>query len=249
MEVSELYLDIVTNKIAISAALALTAAFVPLSDEDRLWVMSELNGYDDKTVVPDYRQLPCDIKARVQKNYNGATQDIRLVGPPMKELDSILKERFGLSIYTLYVTQNVESIEKQVLNHNDGDIIMIFEGPPGEDLEDSLQPFALQHDFTTQFVFQTAPVAYMHNALSVIKNNLITILQPYVTDHKKQMNKIVAEAMGQKIVFISYCWESEEHKEWVHRLANDLSKYFTVIIDKDLPYGVELRICPVPPHL
>ena len=28
---------------------------------------SELNGYDGKLDVPDYRQLPCEVKARVQK--------------------------------------------------------------------------------------------------------------------------------------------------------------------------------------
>lgn len=240
MDISELYLGLVTNKIAISEALALTAAFVPLSEAERLWVMSELNGYDDKTIIPDYRQLPCEIKARVQNNYSGATQDTRLVGPPMKELDSLLKERFGLSIYTLYVTQNVESIEKQVLSHNDGDIIMVIEGPPGEDLKESLHSLALQYNFTTQYVFQTARVAYMQNALSVIKNKLISILQPHVQVHKDQIRKIASEAKGQKTVFVSYCWESEEHKDWVHRLANDLSKYFTVIIDKELPYGVEL---------
>ena len=41
-------------------------------------------------------------------------------------------------------------------------------------------------------------------------------------------------------MFISYCWEDDEHISWVRKLANDLSKDFEVVIDQDLPYGAEL---------
>ena len=42
------------------------------------------------------------------------------------------------------------------------------------------------------------------------------------------------------MVFISYSWESEEHKEWVHKLATDLSEEFEIKIDQELPLGAEL---------
>ena len=42
-------------------------------------------------------------------------------------------------------------------------------------------------------------------------------------------------------VFISYSWESEEHKAWVEKLATDLNKYVHVIFDKwDLRPGNEI---------
>lgn len=44
-----------------------------------------------------------------------------------------------------------------------------------------------------------------------------------------------------KKVFISYCWEDEEHTKWVHKLAEDLKSYFDVKIDVEQPIGTELN--------
>jgi hypothetical protein len=45
-----------------------------------------------------------------------------------------------------------------------------------------------------------------------------------------------------KNVFITYCWENNEHNEWVHKLASDLDKAgFNVIIDVKQPLGTELN--------
>ena len=46
--------------------------------------------------------------------------------------------------------------------------------------------------------------------------------------------------LDRKRIFISYCWESEEHKKWVHELAEDLSEDFEVKIDQKVPLGMEL---------
>ena len=237
----ELYVKLATNKIALSEALAISLAYIRLSPEEKEWVESELNGYKSKPNVPDYRQLPCEVKARVQNNYSDIVQDTRLVGRPMEELDTMLMDKYGLSIYRIYVSQSVESIEKQVLNHDDGDIIMIIDGPPGRELRDSIKTVCDQHYSTAQYVFQTAPIAYMQNALSVIKNKLLTVLQGHFTD--KEPNQVVVaeqDNKDRKVVFISYCWEGEDHKEWVRKLASDLNELFDVKIDQELPFGVEL---------
>ena len=240
MDSKELYVKLATNKIAISEALAISLAYVRLSLEEKEWVESELNGYDGKLDVPDYRQLPCEVKARVQNNYSGIVQDTRLVGQPMEELDTMLMNRFGLSIYKIYVSQSVESIEKQILNHDEGDIIMIIDGPPGRELRDSIKTICNQYYSTAQYVFQTAPVAYMQNALSVIKNKLMTILQGHFADMETNQVVPADEDNNKKVVFISYCWESEDHKDWVRKLASDLNELFEVKIDQELPFGVEL---------
>ena len=45
-----------------------------------------------------------------------------------------------------------------------------------------------------------------------------------------------------KKVFITYCWEDDEHNKWVHKLADDLGKAgFDVVIDIKQPLGVELN--------
>lgn len=44
-----------------------------------------------------------------------------------------------------------------------------------------------------------------------------------------------------KKIFISYCWEDEEHQKWVHQLAKDLEEKFDVVIDIKQPLGTELN--------
>lgn len=45
-----------------------------------------------------------------------------------------------------------------------------------------------------------------------------------------------------KKVFITYCWESDEHNAWVHKLANDLvNAGVNVFIDIKQPLGIELN--------
>lgn len=44
-----------------------------------------------------------------------------------------------------------------------------------------------------------------------------------------------------KIIFISYCWEDEEHQKWVHQLAKRLAEKFDVKIDIKQPLGIELN--------
>ena len=237
MDSKELYVSVAANRIAVSEALALAMVYVPLSQEERLWVERELNGYNDKLDLPEYRQIPCAVKARVKNRYSGIVQDTRLSGRPMEELDKMLNKILGLSIFKMYVSQSVESIEKQITNHNVGDVIMIIDGPPGEELRNSIESSCQRLYCAVQYVFQTAPIAYMQNTLLAIKNKVMGILQSHFTE--KIMAPTVA-AVDKKVIFISYCWEDDEHKNWVRKFAKDLSELFIVKIDQELPYGVEL---------
>lgn len=153
----ELYLNLVTNKIAIYEALALSLAFVPLSQKERLWIENELNGYSDKFIVPDYRKLPCEVKARIQNLYSGIVEDIVLTGKPMEDLEAMLNNKLGLSVYKMYLCQGVESMEQQVADHNDGDIIMIFDGPLSLELKSLLRPNERRIRGTGTFIHKIFP--------------------------------------------------------------------------------------------
>ena len=50
-----------------------------------------------------------------------------------------------------------------------------------------------------------------------------------------------AKVSPMKKVFISYSWDDDEHKTWVHQLAEDLSANFEVKIDVKQPLGTELN--------
>lgn len=241
MSINDLYIGLVTNKLSLSECLALASVCVPLNSEERLWVDAELNGYNNKTVVPDYRKLSCEVKARIQNLYSGIVEDIDLIGKPIEDLEAMLNDKLGLSVYKMYLCQGVESMEQQVVDHNDGDIIMKFDGPPGLELKSLLRPNERAYSFQTLYVFQTTPTAYLKTALSVIKNFLLSILKKHLSQENKRDEIDVDDGTTKKkIVFISYCWEGEEHKSWVKQLADDLSGEFTIRIDQELPFGVEL---------
>ena len=239
MEIRQIYTDLATQKSSLSNALALTQAFVPLTEEECKWVSSELQGYKGKENIPEYRQLPCVVKVRVQNQYSGAIQETKLIGQPMEELDNLLKEKFGLSVFKMYVSQGVESIEMQVNGHRDGDIIMAFEGRPAEELKNSIRENAARYYCIPTDAFQSSNIAYLQNTLLMIKARLMLILK----EHMNQQNVAQSDnsqKKEKKVVFISYCWESEEHKDWVHKLADDLREMFEVKIDVEMPFGVEL---------
>lgn len=46
------------------------------------------------------------------------------------------------------------------------------------------------------------------------------------------------KADKEKKIFISYSWDSEDHKKWIDRLANDLNANFNVEYDKNLKVGI-----------
>ena len=241
MNADEIYLLLATNKIAISEALALAKAYIPLTSEEGSWVDFELNGYDGKLNVPEYRQFPCELKAKVEDLYRNEVYEVSLVGNAIQDLDFMLNNQFGITIFKMYVSQGVEPIEKQVSGHNDGDIIMIIDGPSGRDLKEKLSPQAQFHNCTIVDVLQSAPIAYMQNTLSVIKHKLMDIISEHIKNNKLHKANHEDKAIERKkSVFISYCWESEEHKEWVKKLAKDLSDTFVVKIDQKLPYGIDL---------
>lgn len=242
MTAKELYVQLASGNISVSSALALSAITAPLSNEEFQWVQQELNGYSGKESIPDYRQLNCEVKARVQSMINGSTQDIRLTGASIKSLDSFLQTNFGLSIYKLYVGQGVESIEQQISGHDNGDIIMSFEGPPAQELKASLKSQERVYSFTTLDVYQSAPLAYLQNSLAVIKSRLLAILQKYANHFVDRSSSASNSVKSNRVVFISYCWETDEHKAWVRKLADDLRPFFTVRIDQELPYGADLTL-------
>lgn len=65
-----------------------------------------------------------------------------------------------------------------------------------------------------------------------------------VLEHDIQNSKTISTVPSvktKKKVFISYCWEDEEHKKWVRKLAKDLADEFEVKIDVKQPLGTELN--------
>ena len=76
--------------------------------EEFEWVSKECNGYNNKLQVTDYRQVPCQILADSSLPYYGiSTKPV-----DAHELNEKMVESSGASMYTMYVVQDVESLEK-----------------------------------------------------------------------------------------------------------------------------------------
>ena len=241
MTCKDIYVQLVKNEIRLSEALALTLIETPLTEDESKWISSEISGYDQKQDLPEYRQFPCKIKARVLSHQSGEISDIELSGGGLDNLNEFLMRNFRLSIYKLYLTQGIEWVENQALGHKDGNLVMMFEAGPAEELKQSLASDAAIYNFSVQEVFQTVSVHSAHNLINVVKNKLLTILKNYLKTQQNEPHEYrEGVRLGRKRIFISYCWESEEHKKWVHKLAEDLSEEFEVKIDQKQPLGVEL---------
>lgn len=240
MTAKDIYTKLASGNLSVSSALALSLVNVPLSPEDIEWIQLEINGYPDKESVPDYRQISCEIKARVLNMNNGLQQEIRLKGDSLNSLDSMLQNNYGLSIYTMYLGQGIESIEQQLIGHNEGDFIMMFEGGPAKELKESLRLQEKRYHFSTISVYQSTPLAYIQHSVSAIKSKLMLMLSKYIHQDLEISPTQITNSTKRKVVFISYCWESEEHQKWVKHLAEDLSSLFDIRIDQELPLGVEL---------
>lgn len=240
MSIKDIYIQLVSGQLSLTQALSLTLLVAPLSSEEREWVESEINGYLNKNDVPEYRRLNCEIDVSIRNRMNGVVQDVKMQGGALDSLDSRLKRETGLSIFTLYVLQGVESIEKQFEGHYDGDVNMPFDAVSSQHLIKAVISKEQKFSFDILSVFQSAPVAYIHNTLSVIKTRLLALLISHISSVTMSSADNTEKTIDRKTIFISYCWEDDEHVAWVRKLANDLSKDFEVVIDQDLPYGAEL---------
>lgn len=115
--------------------------------------------------------------------------------------------------------------------------------------QDALNSLGLHNIGNDQPSVTTTPIGPILHG-----NNDIAVKTPILvseTDNIKNVinkNQIVEEVLGKipenrPVVFISYSWDSEEHKEWVAKLAEDLCKHsIYVLLDQYLEDGTMLPL-------
>ena len=236
MKASEIINDLVGGKIKLSQAMQFARLLLLGSEyaEDLAWVTKECNGYDNKLHVPDYRQIPCQIFADYSLPYTGVSSS----PVDAKQLDDELVKASGASMYTMYIVQDIESLEKMVENGNGHVLSMTF---PNE--IENLFRESLSSSFKVIRVYQQASSSYTAHIISSIKTRLINILLPIAQDESS--SKAIApakEASTDKhpVVAISYSWDNDEHENWVVQLATCLQAEYgiKVVLDKwELKFG------------
>lgn len=237
MDAKELISDLILEKITVSQALRLTQLHFSdsLSKESKQWISDEIDGYKNSLVLPDYRQLDCDLKLEVYDSmYNRIIKTLNTT-----HINSYL-EKNGVansSPNKMKVSQNIESIEKTQVKES-GNIKIIF--------NDEIKAMVLEwynHSSYIEFgkLFQECPSANINVILAKVKNILISLLKNEVLTKEKTTTILEKEKVAKKKIFISYSWEEEEHKSWVLKLANRLENSFDIKIDEKLPLGGDIN--------
>lgn len=233
MEVNELLSNLILNKISVSQALMLAKLYYAqqLSDKSRQWITCECEGYGSNN-VPDYRLLDCALKLEVYDAFS----NLHIETLDTTRINSFLKEGgYGNSSPNkMRVSQSIETIENT--KYDDTGTICMY-------LTDSMKNMVLEwykYPSYARFgrLYQQCPSNYINVVVSKVKSLLIDILQSEVLDSSFVSQKSTTHS---KKIFVSYSWDDEEHKKWVHGLAQQLSEEFDVRIDVKQPFGTDIN--------
>lgn len=160
--------ELATDSISLSKALTMSKIIASDigSSSFKTWIKNELEGYNNKTELPDYRHLPCDLVAKEYylSGYHDRPVDARA-------FDAKLQKDCGFSMYVMYVVQSITTIEEMISNRNDGEINL------------SIPPFALEffkrNSFDARDIYSIVQVAHVSQARNIaiqVKNKLLDTL-------------------------------------------------------------------------
>lgn len=238
MTVNELIESLILGRIKLSQGLMLTKVLYgkSLTRESFQWLCNEIDYYEEPSSLPDYRIIDCDIKVRVFVPYFGIREEV---------LDTSIFDRFlegndkaYASPNKMLIRQSLESIESSV-GLKSGTVEMAL--LPGQ-VKLLMKYYSLPSGYKLEKMYQEARADYIKNIVPCVRNRLISILQTEVSSSSLVSTPLQNSVSGKKKVFISYGWEDETHIAWVKQLAERLSEYFDVRIDKKTPFGTDLNV-------
>ena len=118
---------------------------------------------------------------------------------------------------------------------------MKLEGEPRQMMIEAIHAIGNPRINQVKDVIQSSDIVYIDRALSVIKQMLLKIILKHIPKSDPSViMRDVNNSQSRGTIFISYCWENEEHEKWVEKFAKDLSTDFNVLFDKNLPLGFDL---------
>ena len=236
MIASDLIHKLILREISLSQGLLLCKVNYKevLSKESFQWICNELDQYNSFNSLPDYRVIDCTVKVRIRDPFWGTKTE---------ELDLSLFRRLSEDSDKAYafpnkmlVTQNIEYLENIISLAEPSVIIELQEGQ--KDI--LMKYYTLSPNFRIESIYQESRIEPIKNIITSVRNKLISILQEEVLIIPPNFESNTVGS--QKTVFISYGWDDDPHCKWVHSLAERLSKYFKVLLDKDIPFGHDLNL-------
>lgn len=234
MEAKDIISELILDKISVAQALQLSLLYYEsyLSEKSKTWITDEINGYKNSSLVPEYRQLDCILKIEVYDAFSNC----HIETLETSHINSFLEEGGFVksSPNKLRISQNIESLEKTI--HKESGILSMY-------LDEGYKNKLLKYYRHSPYVrlgrlYQECPSEYINVVIAKVKAKLLSILQSEVL---KNEVKHVSVKTAKKQIFISYSWEDNEHKAWVHKLAEILGNYFNIKIDVKVPLGSDIN--------
>ena len=236
MTATDLLHNLILGRITLSQGLLLCKVMFKdiLSEHSLRWINNELDCYDDPSQLPEYRIVDCDVKVQISGYY---------IGTKIEELDTsfIRKQMEGsdkpyASPNKMLIRQGIESIESSLEMTGTRVEMELTQGQ----IAILMRYYNYPANCRIVKVFQESNVESIRNIIPCVRNRLVAIIQSEVLS--SPLYKITTDnKYKKKKVFISYGWESEEHRKWVCGLSERLSEHFDVSVDVKEPYGTELN--------
>ncbi len=236
MTVNELIQKLILGEIKLSQGLMLAKVLFNkmLTEESYQWICKELDHYEDAASMPEYRVVDCEVKVQIMVPYIGIKVETLDTSFINNQLDGTNKPY--ASPNKMLIRQGIESIE-QSLEKAGANAEMLL---TRQQTNLIMQFYRYAQGCSIEKAYQECRIENIANIIPSVRNKLITILQNEVL--KGQSEASEHNETSKKRVFISYGWEEESHKNWVHNFANRLCEHFDVKIDVKIPYGIELNI-------
>ena len=234
MKVTELIQKLILEEISLSQGLMLAKVLYKdsLSESSYQWICNELDHYEDAGTIPEYRVLDCVLKARISGYYYGTRIEELDTAFINKQLEGT--DKTYASPNKMLIRQGIESIEKSLESAGPLVEMALYRNQ----VELMMEYYSIPPGCRVEKMYQECRIEQVRNIIPSVRNKLISILE--------EMSTVVSqkEETGdkKKVVFISYGWDDDEHREWVSRLAERLRAYFEVLIDEEQPLGTELNV-------
>ncbi len=235
MRISDIINKLILGEISLAQGLMLTKVTFKgsLSKDSYEWICNELDYYEDAASMPEYRIVDCVIKVLVHVPYYGTR---------MEELDTTFFKRQlegsdkpYASPNKMLIRQGIESIEQSLLTADQTVNMELLQ----DQIDLLMEYYTLPPGCRVIKMYQECRLAQIQNIIPSVRNKLISVLEELTSSSE---NKPLEEVARRKSVFISYGWDSDEHRSWVRSLADRLSTNFNVMIDEKLPLGADLSV-------
>ena len=234
MAINDLIRKLILGEISLSQGLMLAKVTFKgaLSKESYAWICNELDHYEDAASMPEYRIVDCDIKVLVNVPYYGTR---------IEELDTSVINRHlegndkpYASPNKMLIRQGIESIEQSLPQAGHTVDMEMLQGQ----VDLLMRYYTIPPGCRILKMYQECRVEQIQNIIPCVRNKLISILEGVTSTLE---GTPLEETTKQKRVFISYGWDDDEHRSWVHSLASGLSADFNVMIDEKQPLGADLN--------